>query len=236
MNQIKNYFLKETKSIFDTTRSVIGFLIHPVIQKDEGSIKLKLSKFIEIFNAKFFISILFALILWPLKNWYFEVNSSIDVTSIKISGNYIYGIYNLLYYAAYEELLHRAFFTRNRYLKIILAIPLMLDSLRRLFSFSGQFWFYAIPACFNLLVGVFICFANLNNYKILRVFLLLSAFGFAFSHIPSFVSVNSKYQLVSLIFIIPHFFSGLIYNYKRIKLGFVYAVISHFIYNLILSF
>lgn len=92
-------------------------------------------------------------------------------------------------------------------------------------SFSILF-FPVIHLCLKYLIFL------KNKWKILfRYIYYFSAILFAVYHIPS-LNLNTKHYLFLPIIISPYFIYGLVLGYARIKIGFKYSILIHFIINL----
>lgn len=146
-------------------------------------------------------------------------------------------IYFCLIYPIIEELIHRLPLILNKWnISISLSLVFLINYDRNLFFFDlneKSFWL-------KILIIVFIFFTlhfiKIDNFKLGKVkyfiYFYFMALTFSFLHIGNFYSaLPKKFIFISIIFVLPQFFLGIISSYLRLKNGILYSFLIHIIFN-----
>ncbi len=219
------------KSITETFQLLVEFYNKPSLEKESFSFIKKLDITLNLFGLSVILKLPLILLINPIKNWFFEINDFPSPVADTIDGNLFLSISFVFLYAFIEEGLFRACFTENTVIRRLLATPVLMVCFFALLHRNQNILLNIFPAVFCIAVYLIILAVDkLENYKVLRILLILSAISFGFIHMPSYNGATNMLGL-TILFCLPHIIGALVYNFARIRLGLFYAALIHFVYN-----
>ncbi len=114
-------------------------------------------------------------------------------------------------------------------LLITILVPILEETIFRLFlKYKRNFLFRAIDRVSNTPI------AKHFWVKYFHFFFYLSALIFAIVHIGNYTNTGLLFYMLAPLLVIPQFIIGISLGYIRLKLGFVWSILFHGLYNLIL--
>lgn len=210
--------------------------------KNETVEKFSIVKAVKVFGVLLYVKLLLLALIIALKvtlEHFFNVGFPERIPKVvdETKPSYLVFLQSVLFAPILEELLFRLPM-RYSYAAIILfpSLSIYLISKSLGFSFFESSAFALVVALFTsalLLKKQFVDSLKLLHEKYFsQIFYFLTLY-FAFFHIKGYYVETSNFYLLPIL-ILPHFISGLIYGYIRIKYLVWGSIVMHILHNLIL--
>jgi len=215
---------------------IIEFLVNPNPNEERNNSLIKKIKELFLVLIFFFLFISIVGFFEAFIEIFVEKYHNISIRELIIADDYNFtkdefSLFILLLFPFLEEIAFR--------FSLVLKKNYIIISL---IGFSLLFLFNSKIILFTLILLCFILYIFRNKwennlikflYSNYKIYYYTSALIFSGLHITNFINIIPKeLYYLSPIYVLPQFIFGLFAGYIRIKNGFIFAIIFHFIFNL----